>query len=188
MDELEAFGNPRRSAIEELTLSARDESYKNRFSLTLNAEQRRNVRLSIDAEELVALRLNELCGDVLDAARPWYSWIARMDWYLLVIGGWMAAQLGSLAIFLIKHGGTPLAFSSAGLTVGGAVRSFAIGFLPMLVGIALNIARNRAFPAGSFAFGDGAARHSNAEVTRTVVIVAFAVSIVSSVVASWFLG
>jgi hypothetical protein len=188
IEELEAFGNPRRAAIEELTLASRDESYKNRFSLTLNAERRRNVRVSIDAEEAVAIRLNDLCTDVLDATRPWYSWITRIDWYLFVIGGWMAAQMAGLAFFLIRNGNAPLTFSSDAFTAGEFARSFGIGILPILVGIALNIVRNKAFPAGSFAFGDGAARHSNAEVVRTVVIAAFAISVVSSVVVSWLLG
>jgi hypothetical protein len=54
-----------------------------------------------------------------------------------------------------------------------------MGFLPQLIGSAFNWIRDKAFPKTVFAIGQGAKRHSDKEVLRTVVIVGFVVSLVA---------
>lgn len=184
--EFSAFKNPKRSAIRELIVSAHDETYRSRFSLTLNSERARNCRLSIDAEESTALKLNDTCIDFIDAMRPWYSWIVRADWYLVVFGGWFLVLTGNVTIFLIKHGNQPIHLTSAGLTVGALATGFGWGMIPVLTGTVLNILRDRTFPRGAFAVGDGVGRYASSEVTRTVLIAASVISIITGLLVSWF--
>ncbi len=184
-EEFKHFNNPKRSAIQELNITACDDSRENSLSLTLNTEKTRNCRLSIDADEVIAIKLNNLCVDFVESERPWYSWFARVDWYLIVFGGWLVAQLWGLAIFLVRHGNQQLQFSSTGLTAGVLVSGIGVAFLPVLVGVALNLLRNRIFPTGVFALGDGVGRHASDEVIRTVVVAAFAVSVAASLVVTW---
>lgn len=188
-EDFRAFKNPKRSAIQELTLRAHDEAYQGSFRLTLNSARTRNCLLLIDAEESTALKLNDACIDFVDAMRPWYSWIAKADWYLIVFGGWILVLTGSVIIFLFKYGNQPIHFASTGLTVRAfasqLVGGFSWGMLPALVGVALNMLRDRAFPRGAFALGDGAGRHASSEVIRTVLIAASVISIAAGLVVSW---
>jgi hypothetical protein len=55
-------------------------------------------------------------------------------------------------------------------------------FLPQIIGGILNWIRDKNFPKTVFAIGQGAKRHANKEVVRTVVIVGFVVSLVAGVV------
>lgn len=178
-EEFSEFKNPKRSAIRELIITAHDEDLRSNFSLTLNSERRRNCRVWIDAEESTALKLNDLCIDFIDAMRPWYAWIVRADWYLVVFGGWLLYGAVSIGFFLIKNGNQPIHPTSTAQTAEAVITGLGWGMLPMLVGTVLNVLRNRAFPSGTFAVGDGAKRHGNNEVSRTALIVAFAISIIT---------
>lgn len=185
-EEFAEFKNPKRSAIRELVVSARDEDFRSNFSLTLNSERGRNCRVWIDAEESTALKLNDSCVDFIDAMRPWYTWIVRADWYLVVFGGWLLLGVVGIAFLLINNGSQSIHSTSTALTAKVVVTGLGWGMLPMLVGTALNALRNRAFPSGTFAIGDGAKRHASSEVSRTVLIVSFAISIITGLAFSWF--
>lgn len=188
--ELKKFSNSQRTAIVELNLVARDKTRSQRFSISLSNDERNNIRISLDADELVGIRMNDLYQDFLDSVRPWYSWIARADWYLVVFGIWMTVQLGAIAITMFKTTSISFEWPKDGIPgkilLQGFIKSFLIGMSPLFVGLAMNHFRNKFFPTGTFAFGDGENRHSHNEVIRTVLIAAFAVSVVSSLVVSWF--
>ena len=186
IDELKKFSNSQRAAIIELKIVARDAAHSHRFSLVLNTDERNNVRVSLDADEAIALKVNDLYQDYLDSVRPWYSWIARADWYLVVFGIWMFVQFGALAIAMFKATSISFEWPKDGVPGKEIFKSFFIGMAPLFVGAVMNRVRNKFFPTGTFAFGDGENRHSRNEVIRTVLIAAFAVSVVSSVVVSWF--
>jgi hypothetical protein len=151
-EDFRASKNPKRSAIQELTLHAHDEAYQGSFRLTLNSASTKNCLLLIDAEESTALKLNDACIDFVDAMRPWYSWVAKADWQFIVFGGWILVMIGSAAIFLFKYGNQPIHFPSTGLPARTLVSPLMIGsflgLLPIFVGIALNMLRDRAFPRG----------------------------------------
>lgn len=186
IDELKKFSNSQRAAIVELKIVARDATFSNRFSFTLNTDVRNNVRISLEADEDIALKVNDFYQDYLDSVRPWYSWIARADWYLVVLGIWMFVQFGAVAIVMLQKSSISFAWPKDGIPGNVIVKGFFIGMAPLFVGIAMNLVRNKFFPTGTFAFGDGENRHNRNEVFRTVLIVAFAVSVLSSVVVSWF--
>ena len=51
IDELRRFNNPERCAITEIVVVARDEKFSERFSVTLNTDENRNVKVSIEGQE-----------------------------------------------------------------------------------------------------------------------------------------
>ena len=186
IDELKKFNNSKRAAITELRIIARDEGHSQRFSISLCNDDQRNARISLEAEESIAVKINDVYEDFLDSVRPWYSWIARADWYLVVFGIWMLIQLGSISILMLKATSISFTWPKDGIPTKELLKSFLVGLSPLFIGIAMNRVRDRFYPTGTFAFGDGENRHQRNEVIRTVLIAAFVVSIVSSIAVSWF--
>lgn len=187
IEELKKFGNSQRAAISELKIVARDDKLSQRFSIVLSNDVRNNVRVSLDADESAAIYINDLYRDFLDSVKPWYSWIARADWYLVVTGIALIALLGNAAIVIFKATSISFEWPKDGVAPKYFLKGFLFGLLPLFVGIVLNRVRSKFFPTGTFAFGDGENRHNRSEVIRTVLIAAFVVSIVSSLVVSWFI-
>ncbi len=186
IDELKKFNNSKRAAITELSIVARDENRSQRFSISLSNDEQRNARISLEAEEAIAIKINDAYEDFLDSVRPWYSWIARADWYLVVFGIWMLIQLGFIGILMFKATSISFTWPKDGIPAKELLKSFLVGLTPLFIGIAMNRVRDKFFPTGTFAFGDGENRHQHNEVIRTVLIAAFAVSVVSSIAVSWF--
>lgn len=186
INELRKFSNSQRAAILELKFVARDTNHSQRFSIVLNNNESHNVRVSLDADESIAIKINDFYQDFLDSVRPWYSWIARANWYLVVFGIWMFVQFGTLVIAMLNATSITIVWPKNGVPGKEILKGFLIGTSPLFVGLAMNIVKNKFFPTGSFAFGDGENRHNRNEVIRTVLIAAFVVSVVSSLVVSWF--
>jgi hypothetical protein len=190
LKELDDFNNPARAAIIELKIAGKDFERDQRFSIVLSNERRSNVWVLLDAEEEDAIVLNNLATDTIESLRPWYAWIARADWYWLVFVVWLGTQLALMVFKLALAGDKIITFTFLGssTTTGKEVlQSFLITFIQLAFGLLLNSVRDRFFPIGFFAIGQGELRHSSAEVIRTVLIAGFVVSIVSSVLLSWFI-
>lgn len=187
IDDLQVFDNPERAAIVTLEISAQTETGDQWFLISLGRDRPDNVRVSFNANEENGLSLNAAANDIIDSLRPWYSWVALADWYWIVFGGWMLYNLLSIAFWLLPAGETPIAFSwDSRATVNDLLKALAIGFVPIAVGLLLNIVRDRYFPLGVFAIGQGKMRHAAQETIRTVWIAGLAVSVVTTVVVSWF--
>ena len=178
--ELFAFRNPERAQITELSIIARNESFADRFSLTLDSDSYKNVGVSVDAEEDIGIFLNDLSDDFVASLRPWYSWIARIEWdyvlflfgcFLLISSMWRAKSLSFE--FPQSIGWLPLS-----LGVG-------LGLVPLAATMVLKRMSRRFFPRAAFSIGDGEQRHMSKEITRTVLIAGFLISVISSVVVSW---
>ena len=127
IDELKRFNNSKRAAITELSIIARDESRSQRFSISLNNDEQRNARISLEAEEAVAIKINDAYEDFLDSVRPWYSWIARADWYLVVFGIWMLIQLASIGILMLKATSISFTWPKDGIPAKELLKSFLSG-------------------------------------------------------------
>lgn len=195
IDELRKFNNSQRTAIAELEIIASDDKRSQRFSMALSNNERHNVRISLDADESIAIHVNDLYQDFLDSVRPWYSWIARADAYFVVFGIWLFALLGLLAAILFKLfqlfsllEAKSIPFKWPKFEVPGTVflSSVLIGLVVPFVVAAINRFRSKFFPMGTFAFGDGENRYNRDEVIRTVVIAGFAISVVSGLIVTWF--
>lgn len=184
LGELKQFSNAKRVAIDTLQFECRDQVYKNRSSIYFEASAAKNVRFSVDANEVAGTSLNTFFMDFLDSIRPWYSKLAGFDFsiavtvialtstMLLVLFAWLKGFLKSVTV-------------SAG-SGERAFKSFAASVVIMVTAGLLNHFKGKFFPMGSFAFGDGLKRHDNFEVLRTVVIVGFIVSIAASIFYGFF--
>ncbi len=186
LQELKNFGNPARAEILELRISGRDPERDQRFALSLSNDRNSNIRISLDADEEVGVALNDLASDTVDSLRPWYSWVAKADWYWVVLGGWIGTQIAVVAVKLFLASDKVVTFAIESSTGSQLLQSMLIGFAPLAVGIFLNSVRDKFFPVGTFAIGQGELRHTSREVTRTVLIAGLAVSVVTSVALSWF--
>jgi len=192
LEELKNFQNSKKSAIKELRIKARSDDYKNTLSVTFNDEDRSNFQFSIDADEGIAIAMNDWLEGVKDRVRPWYSRIATSDWVLwfsifvlIVLAGKVPALLANSNDGEFKK---TLAQSVSSITSSDVSVLIALGFfIPTLLSRLLNPIKRRYFPMGSFSFGDGMRREQKNETIRTVIMVAFAVSILATVVTSWFL-
>lgn len=186
IDDLREFGNPERCAITELKIVGLDERGYEKLSVTLNSDARHNVRIYVNADDQIGIRLNEIANDFVDSLRPWYSWVSRTDWYLATFGLWVLFWVIRYGPILMNTEFITIKSSDEGIPIRAFGKGVLLGSLPMFIGVALNIVRSRFFPMGFFAFGHGHNRHNRLEVIRTVVIVAFVISIISSVVVTWF--
>jgi hypothetical protein len=183
VDDLLEFANPARSAIQELSIRARDTEWKKSFSLSLANKHYANVYVSIEADNESAPELNSLADDAIESMRPWFSWIARVDWYWLVLQIWILWWVGFILLALVLHGDRQISLGGArAIRTHDMLRSIAIGLTPTLAGFALNLVRNRFFPVGTFALANGKARHTQNEVIRTVIIVGIAISVITSAI------
>ena len=185
--ELKTFSNAKNSAITELDMVFRDENSSQRFEITLNNNENNNVRVSIDADELTAISLNTVYEDFIDSVKPWYSKIAQTNFFILIMGLFFLLVLTILAIgaFYTTSNTESLKLDAHQMQLRD-LRGFFVGMIPMLIGSLLNRFKNRVFPIGTFAFGDGENRHSQCDVIRLGVIVAFVVSTASSLFLSVF--
>lgn len=183
VDELMRFANPIRSAIQELSIYARDADWKRSFRLSLANKHYANVYVSIEADSESATELNSLADDAIESMRPWFSWIARVDWYWLVLQIWIIWWLGFLLLALVLHGDRQIIIGRAGpISTHSILKSVVVGLMPTLAGLALNLVRNQYFPVGTFATANGKARHDQSEIIRTVIIAGLAISVITSAV------
>jgi len=181
VDELMRFTNPAKSAIQELSIYARDADWRRSFRLSLANKHYANVYVSIEADDASAPELNSLADDAIESMRPWFSWIARVDWYWLVFQVWIIWWLGFLLLTLVLHGDRQIIIGRAGpISTHALLRSATVGLMPSLAGLALNLVRNQYFPIGTFAVANGKARHDQNEIIRTVIIAGLAISIITS--------
>jgi len=156
LDELQRFGNPQRRAIEKLRFTASDESFKDHLTLSLAARESRNVWLSIDASQDNGEQLSELVNDTLDSIAPWFYWIAKLNWYWLLVCLSLAAWIVVPIVMLMARRRVTLEFGNWRIIDRGEVLlGLAVGLAPSIIGGLLNLVRSQLFPMGSFAFGHG---------------------------------
>ncbi len=178
INELKSYRNSKKNEIRELEFVARDAPFGQRCSVTFRSKAQRNISFSLDAAEDIAVHLNDFHEDLLDSIRPWYSWVARINWEFVILGGMVSFVL--FAVLWQKLTGQ---FKEINLQASFSDFSWemvAVGAVPWLIAALLNVAKARVFPLGVFAIGDGAQRHSRMEVARTVFAGGFVVSVAAS--------
>lgn len=187
LQELKQFANPARSAIRELRVVGRTADYINGAEVTFTSDDKNNARFSVDADEPIAVELNDYFEDLLDRLRPWYARVATADWSNAIILFVVVVALGKL-VPALRSGGVSLH------KVAGEMKDapwVGLGVLMALVSVGLAAVtarfRRKFFPTGTFAFGDGERRYAATEVWRTAIVASFVVSVIASVFVSWFL-
>lgn len=185
-DELTNYENSRARAIKSVTISAHDEEYKQRASVTLGARYSSSIEVSIDGPEDVVVAAKNDLGEVFDDIKPWYSPISRIDFFYFVTAvALFAFVVLQLMVSTDSGESQQLEPGFAILATGIVVGVFAsIGALIWV----LNGLRARFFPVAAFALGQGQARYELEDKVRWAVIVGVAVSIVASLVVTALLG
>jgi hypothetical protein len=184
LDELQGFRNPKKGEVVELHITARDQSFGQRCSLSFSSRGNGNVSFSVDAQEAEAIFLNEFYEDFRDSIRPWYSLPARINLERLFALGMISVLLFmSLGLYLTGRWGQ---VSFKGFSESFSTRDFFFSVLPWVVVMFVNSLKSRYFPMGVFCIGDALKRHQSLEVIRTVIIAAFVVSLTASFVTLLF--
>lgn len=180
------FDNSPTRSIIRLEVSARAADSSAWVTASLGDEAYSNLRIHMDGPEESIVGLNRELESRLTSMKPWYSALTRGDLFLL---GWaflmvLVFLVAAIAAFgRIELEPSP---SDPKRDAGSFVVSSIIVTLWGLLAWALQRARNRLFPIGTFALGAGRARHEFLEKIRWTVIIGFAVSVVASFFAARF--
>lgn len=178
-EDLESYENSRGSKIITLRLWAHSEDWKQSCLIHFR-EYHRPVGAQLEGEQPMVSRLRDEIDSLLDGLRPWWSPLARLDFFYIAIAGLLFFSIiAQLMVGEQPNSRAPLSFGKA--IVGAGI---VFGFLAAvaLVGWVLNRIRARFFPVATFAIGQGWDRHELDEKVRWVVIVGFLVSVFSSIV------
>jgi hypothetical protein len=184
ISELRNYQNSLTSAIKGLTFVAVGQSYSQRVVVSFANDTSGNVQLSLDADEVSALAINDFYEGYLDSIRPWYSWAARASWYFLSLVVYLLFSLRPVWVAIYRDVAISFNFSSENLMPKNFGQLLA-GVLPAGVCIFMESIRLKFFPMGTFSFGDGLARNRRNEVIRSVLIAGLGISILSSTIWSF---
>jgi len=187
LTELLQFENPPNKDIHTLRISGYSKDLETRVWVRFDKDLVRNIFISMEGDEETAMSINETIENRLAAMKPWYAFLSRQEsallfWCLILLVGISGTIVGLLSGKLPKEGWSGV-FSS--------VYVFLL-IIPFLLGVVLARIFDRVklsiFPMGVFALGQGAKRNKDKEIIRTVVVVAFFISLVSSIVATLILA
>jgi hypothetical protein len=179
------FENSPKKDIKSLRLKGYSQDWKNRVWVVFDASPSRNIYVSMEGDEEAVLDANNSIEETLTAIKPWYALLARTDFTLVfsaIIFVPAVIVVLAIGIGLIKLRADPSFGLNSGIS--SFYKGITLALIPVIFGVLLNKIRNAAFPTGVFAIGQGAKRHKDKEITRTVVVVGFFISLLSSIVAT----
>lgn len=184
IEELQDYENAPDKEIKSIEIWARASHDVDKSAhLQLSNYEGENIYVRFDGPEEAADKLNSAINERLAGMKPWYSRLATADFFILLGGLLLAFILGILVASAIGLLGPPQGEESKGdrpLNPIAALLALAIVSMPFIGGFVLNRMRDRFFPAGVFAIGQGANRHSITERIRWGVIISFFVSLAAS--------
>lgn len=189
--ELLEFENPPKKDIKALWITASSRDRKTRLLLKFDNDSSSNILIFIEGSEENVVAINDLVEERISSMKPWYSFMARTNFLLILPILLVALILGmTLAIVFGVVGGSdrPLSPESIRSSLTGQLIAITILLAPFILGYILNRIRQVVFPMGVFALGQGAKRYTHKELVRTVIIVSFVVSFAASVVAALILA
>ncbi|MDQ1610401.1 MAG: hypothetical protein QOG00_332 [Pyrinomonadaceae bacterium] len=176
-EELLNFEHPPNKDIRILRISGYSDKVSF-FLIRFDKDSLKNIFMSLDGDEEAVMALSEIVDNRLAAMKPWYSLLASpVPWILLLLTPGILLFLWDLVRILTGRVSTQVIFGGF-----GSVYVWIIGLSGALVFLFLERLKLYIFPMGVFALGQGARRHKNMETIRTVVVVAFLISIISSIV------
>ncbi len=183
LDELLRFENPPKKDVKTLRIRAHSDDHQNRVLITLDRDSSRNVYIYIEGNEESAVAMNDSIEEALTAVKPWYSQLAGINIYIVLLA--IVLVPSATVVFLVALGLVKLtAAPSFGLvaSVTSIMKGLALGMMPLVFGFVLHKIQSKVFPMGVFAIGQGAKRYRDKEIVRTIVVVAFFISLVSSII------
>lgn len=109
--------------------------------------------------------------------KPWYSFLARTEsgilFWLFILLVYLSLVASNAFAWKLQFSGTFSITTIVFSAISGAILSVIFSKLKLAM-----------FPMGVFALGQGAKRHKDKEIIRTGIIVAFAISLMSSMLAT----
>lgn len=183
LEELLKFENSPNKEIQTLRISGYSEDLKTRLWLKFDKDILRNIYISIEGDDESAIAINEVIEERLPALKPWYAFLAQPTLFYVVaalfILVWLIFIIWGVSTGKLSKEGFSKAFTDS--SIWGWIIPF---FAGMLTTQLLIKARLFIFPMGVFATGQGLKRHKNKELLRTGVVIAFIVSLASSIIAT----
>lgn len=181
VDELLVYENSKAKQIKTLTLS-NTYSAGNRVRITVTVGG--NFFISISGDYDAVAKANEFINEWIESLRPWYWRLAHVAKLNSLIGYLVSAILIGSVLSLLQ---TYLSRFEVTTNLEGLDYYWLLYIsivLPFFV--ALTLLYKSAFPAGEFAIGQGAKRFRNRELFRQIVVGGVVVSVISSVIYSFF--
>ena len=185
LDELLQYENPRTRAITKLSFQARSSDRSTRCRITFGGRYSATIEATASGLESSVTSWRTAMEEIIDGCRPWYSPIARVDFFTVV---WALLMLSIVVVtpmvdFSKKN--QPMEFSQA---LVNAAKVFLFMATVALTTVALNRLRQRFFPIATFVIGQGEARFAFEENIRWIVIMGFLVSTFASLVVAFLWG
>jgi hypothetical protein len=188
LSDLLAFENPPSKDISKLRIVGRSPETSNDLRVWFDRGNIRNVGMDLEGDEQMIRDFVEGLEEQLAAAKPWYSAIAKAEFKLIApiifLCFWLVFTFQAFA--KVSNKPFPPMEEFAKITMGQWTTLFglmvAFAFLPNIVGGILNWIRDISFPKTVFAIGQGAKRHADKEIIRTVVIAGFVISLAAGVI------
>jgi hypothetical protein len=180
VDAVIQYENPVSKSIRSFRIRAYSKDMLEKATFSLSARDSSSMFISLEGVEQHVREVKEAIDDRIDAMRPWYSWLTRMDFITMAIFGCLFGYLALLVLIALGGVATPTPKPATDDPRGTAVAFLIVFgvFAAALVGGWLgNIIRNTVFPKGTFAIGQGEERFRRQENIRWVVIVGFLVSL-----------
>jgi hypothetical protein len=184
LKDLLQFENPPQKNILSLRILGYSTDFKTKFSIVFSGEASRNISISIAGDEEAVASMSASFDETLAAVRPWYSLLGQANFYAITYA--IVLVPAAVIVFSVAFGIVKLTSSrpvDAVYVMYSVMKGLSLGMLPPILGFVFHQIQRKVFPMGVFAIGQGAKRHKDRETIRTVVVVAFTVSLVSSIVA-----
>lgn len=156
------FNNATQKQIIGMVFEARSKDRENFANLEFSENNRAPVSVRISGSEEVVARLKDAVEDVIYGMKPWYSRVTRLDFSYVALAMFMP-----LLLFLQAYShGKRIKSETIGEAISEAVVSIIFVAIILVSVWLMNKLRQRLFPIGSFALGQGKDRYAFDEKVR----------------------
>lgn len=171
LEEVLSLENSSSNPIKELTLSSISYNPFSRAMLSFKKGNYNNIYLDLQTENEKAPLIFKSIEDKIEGTKPWFSFLAKADFINYTIGGFviLSILLWILIAFDYFQSNSNEADPQTD-ALGKIVAILIIGGF-FFIGWLFNKVRDRVFPSGTFAIGQGLKRNSTLENVRWVVFV-----------------
>ena len=174
-EEVDSFDNPPSKKIISLSIRAINLNAEKHAFIDFRNDSFTNMSIDIKGQEDFCLDMKSRALDIIDQVKPWYSLLSYDNFSSYVIQ-WIMSYTCFRFVYYKLFGD---------INVGIHITTSVLAIITTLfVVIVVSRLRPFCFPSSYFAMGHGKERYKIAERVRWGVVVALAISIVSSIVAS----
>ncbi len=179
------FENSSDKSIKELLLHSYSLGSENSTSLKLRNAPTSTIVVCKGDEEYVTTITSKL-EDRFSAIKPWYGWLAKSEWIITAVLLWIPylfltsrGPQSSYSLSHLKSDISQFPLNQLGFVLLGIILFILV---PLAIWRLTRQLWSYIFPMGVFAFGQGAMRHKNRDLARTLVGIGFVVNVVAGLV------